>query len=190
MRRRLRLGIDLDGVVADFNRGWTDLHNAEFGGSISPAVVDRWDCLPEVGGFADMREFWAWASPKKHRASIFRHLPVYEGALEVLERLASDHHVVVVTAKPRWAVHDTFAWLSDVGFPTTEVHVIDDKHLVDCDVYVDDSPHVLAALLRHRSDRAILRYVRPWNEPAPGLTSVSDWGDIEATVRTVSDSAR
>ena len=178
MSRRLRLGVDLDGVVADFNRGWTNLHNAEFGGSIDPASVDRWDCLPDRAGFADMREFWTWASPKDHRPSIFRHLPTYPGAIPALTDLAERHHVVVVTSKPHWATHDTLAWLSDVKFPTTEVHIIDDKEKVDCDVYLDDSPHVLERLVRHRSDRLILRREQAWNTHLEGTQVVTDFGDV------------
>ena len=185
--RRLRLGIDLDGVVADFNQGWVDLHNQEFGGSLSPDQVDRWDGLPEVAGFADMREFWAWASPKSHRPSIFRHLATYPGALEALRRLRRTHDVGVVTTKPQWAVHDTFAWLSEVRFPTTEVHITDDKETVDCDVYVDDSPHVLARLVADRGDRLILRWVRPWNTELAGTLAVSSWADVERAVAGLAD---
>ena len=32
-RSPLRLGIDLDGVIADFNTGWIRLYNQEFGAS-------------------------------------------------------------------------------------------------------------------------------------------------------------
>ncbi len=180
--RRLRLGIDLDGVVADFNGGWTALHNAEFGGAISPDDVVTWDGLPEVSGFADMGEFWDWASPTADRPSIFRHLATYDGAIEALTRLRRDHDVVVVTTKPHWAVHDTYGWLSDVRFPTTEVHITDHKETVDCDVYVDDSPLVLERLVRHRGDRLILRWVRPWNTELAGTTPVTSWSEVEDLV--------
>lgn len=182
MSRRLRLGIDLDGVVADFNLGWTDLHNAEFGGSIDPASVDRWDCLPDRAGFADMHEFWAWASPKDHRPSIFRHLPTYPGAIDALNGLAKRHHLVVVTTKPRWATHDTLAWLADVRFPTTEVHITNNKEHVDCDVYLDDSPSVLERLVRRRSDRLILRREQAWNTHLDGTHPVSGFDDVERLV--------
>ena len=134
----MRLGIDLDGVVTDFNAGWMQLHAQEFGSDLRPEMVDSWDCLHRLGGFDDMAAFWSWASPKDHRPSIFRFLEPYPQALESLQSLArTGHRVVIVTTKPHFAVHDTFEWLAQHRVPTTEVHLVDDKTTVDCDVYLD-----------------------------------------------------
>lgn len=179
----LRIGIDLDGVVADFNRGWTDAWNAQHGTRLAVDHVDGWDVLPTLTGLPDMGAFWAWARDLGGGRSLFRDLPVFEGAIETIRELARDgHDPVVVTAKPGWAVHDTFAWLSDVGFPTREVHITEEKWEVDCDVYVDDAPHVLEGYLRHRPDRRVLRFVRPWNDPVEGAHDVHSWRDVRTVV--------
>ena len=139
----MRLGIDLDGVVADFNSGWMRLHANEFGTELTSDMVDSWNCLHRLGGFADMRGFWTWARGTDDRPSIFRHLDTYSGAVESLQELSrSGHRIVIVTTKPRWARFDTFRWLADNEIPTTEVHMSDRKYEVDCDVYLDDAPHV------------------------------------------------
>ncbi len=175
----LRIGIDLDGVVADFNRGWTAAWNASHGTNLTVADVDGWDCLPRLTGLASMDEFWDWARDIGGGRSLFRDLVPFDGAIESIHALeTAGHDPVVVTAKPRWAVSDTFGWLSDVGFPTREVHVTEEKWRVDCDVYIDDAVHVLEAYVRHRSDRLVLRFDRGWNEPVPGTTTVSGWPDI------------
>lgn len=175
----LRIGIDLDGVVADFNRGWTSAWNEQRGTSIRVEDVDDWDVLPRLTGLTSMREFWRWASDLGDGRSLFRDLPTFDGAVEAVRELArAGHHPVVLTAKPHWAIHDTFAWLADVRFPTTEVHILDDKWTVACDVYVDDAPHVLEDYVRHRPGATILRYVRPWNAPVPGTLDVHGWPDI------------
>ncbi len=97
----MRLGIDLDGVVADFNTGWMQLHADEFGSNLRPDMVDSWNCLHRLGGFADMQEFWSWAGPTEHRPSIFRHLEPYPDAIGSLRVLADEgHRVVIVTTKP------------------------------------------------------------------------------------------
>lgn len=175
-RQALRLGIDLDGVVADFNAGWIRLHREEFGSDLHPSMVQTWDGLAELGGFADMRAFWRWAEGGASRPSIFRHLELYPTALDTLRRLRRDgHHVVIVTTKPSWAVNDTFRWLADNEIPTREVHITDHKHEVDCDIYLDDSPTVLPDLLTHRADRLICRFVRPWNVALDGAVDISSW---------------
>ena len=44
----MRLGIDLDGVVADFNTGWVNRYNDEFGSNVSSDQVDSWDAMGDL----------------------------------------------------------------------------------------------------------------------------------------------
>ena len=41
----LRLGIDMDGVVADFNAGWIERYNRDFDAALHPDHVVGWDEL-------------------------------------------------------------------------------------------------------------------------------------------------
>lgn len=179
----LRLGIDLDGVVADFNAGWTKLHRDEFGSDVHPASVTTWDGLAELAGFADMALFWEWAKGNDDRPSIFRHLDPYPDAIPMLRRFREEgHRIVIVTTKPEWAVTDTFRWLADNDMPTTEVHISNRKYEVDCDIYLDDSPWVLRDLLEHRPAATVCRFVRPWNRPLDGAVDVESWADFQTVV--------
>lgn len=194
-RTKLRLGIDLDGVVADFNSGWMQLHNDEFGGNLTVELVTTWDGLHHVGGFADMDAFWQWARGNDDRPSIFRHLDLLPGALDSLRSLnAEGHDIVIVSTKPDWAVHETLHWLADNQIPTREVHLTFTKYLVDCDVYLDDAPGVLPELVEHHPDALVCRFVRPWNQPVPGAVDVHNWSEFHAivteqTLRRVTDTA-
>ena len=186
-RQSLRLGIDLDGVVADFNAGWIALHNAEFGGSLTPDLVTTWNALHTLGGFDDMEAFWEWARGNEHRPSIFRHLALLPDALETLTTLSADgHHIVIVSTKPDWAIHETMHWLADNAIPTREVHLTFQKAEVECDVYLDDAPHVLAELAEHHPDAVICRFVRPWNDPVVGTVDVTSWPEFHSVVTEAS----
>ena len=173
----MRLGIDLDGVVADFNRGWVERYNREFGADLTPDAVRTWDAAEDLTHFEDMSAFWQWAR-EGEGGSIFRHLETYPGAVAALERLARHHEVVIVTTKPRWAIHDTFAWIADHRIPTREVHMTEAKWRVPCDVYLDDAPHQLVELHRNRPEALTCRFVRPWNAPIPGVRDVHDWDEF------------
>jgi 5'(3')-deoxyribonucleotidase len=178
----MRLGIDLDGVVADFNGGWIGRYNTQFAAGLSLDAVRHWGGILDVTHFADMAEFWAWA---RHQdgASIFRYLEPYPGALEALHRLErAGHEIVILTFKPDWALPDTFSWLGEHRVPTREVHVTDHKHLVACDVYLDDAPHQLKRIGAVRPQSTTCRFVRPWNRPIPGTIDVVRWGEFEELV--------
>lgn len=174
---RLRLGIDLDGVVADFNRGWMTRYNTEFEADLTPDLVDRWDGLADLTHFEHMGQFWRWARGGDG-PSIFRDLPLIDGAQAGLEELARNHDIVIITAKPNWAVADTFAWLADARIPTREVHITSKKHEVDCNVYVEDSPHQLKTIVKARPNALVLRFVRAWNRPVPGTHDVESWSEL------------
>ena len=179
-RSRLRLGIDLDGVVADFNAGWIERYNAQFGTTLLPEHVDIWDAPTLMTHFTDMGEFWSWARTAGGGASIFRVLQPYHGAIEALERLGRNHPVVIITTKPAFAIHDTYEWLAEHRVPTREVHIVDDKSTVECDVYLDDADHNLEALVAAHPAALVCRYVRPWSHPRPGVVDVADWSAFEA----------
>ena len=178
----MRLGIDLDGVVADFNTGWMARYNAEHGTGLVPAMVTEWGSMVPLTRFATMDDFWSWARNDRG-PGLFRDLPLLPGARPALDRLAAEHEIVVVTTKPDWAYAETFAWLADHRIPSTEVHITTEKWWVDCDLYLDDGPHNLEALVRERPDRTVCRFVQPWNRPLPGVVDIDGWETFEALVQ-------
>ena len=178
----MRLGIDLDGVVANFIEGWMTRYNLEFGTSLTPDLVEHWDAASDLTHFTDLCEFWDWAGAGGSGPSVFRNLSLYPGAKRTLCDLAADHDIVILSMKPDWAAADTFAWIGDRHIPTREVHLLRDKWLVDCDIYLDDSPHVIPRLVENRPGSVVCRYVRPWNEQVAGAADVYGWEDFAGLV--------
>ena len=174
----MRLGIDLDGVVADFNTGWINHYNQEFGSDVSLNDVDRWDVIPSLTHFAHMGEFWRWAE-HLDGASLFRHLEPYPDALPALHRLAKRHRIVIITTKPDFAIHDTYEWIAEHGVPTREIHITGRKWTVNCDAYLDDGPHNLEDLVTHRPESQVFRFVRPWNSAIEATIAVNSWREFE-----------
>lgn len=185
--RRLRLGIDLDGVVADFNAGWIARYNAEFATSVTVEDVAFWNAPVALTHFRSMSEFWSWAATAGNGCSIFRVLDPFPGAVEALRRLARSHAVVIITTKPSFAVHDTYEWIAEHRLPTTEVHIVDDKSVVDCDVYLDDADHAIEGLRNAHPSALVCRYVRPWNGGHPGVVDVRGWEEFERLVNDRAD---
>jgi 5'(3')-deoxyribonucleotidase len=170
---RLRLGIDLDGVVADFNAGWMQRYNREFDAQLDPSQVVMWDGLQRLTHFGSMEDFWSWA--QLGTSSIFRDLPLFDGAVETMSELGREHRIVIVSSKFDWAIPDTLAWMSEHRVPAREIHFVWDKTSVPCDVYLEDAPHNLDALVASHPDALVCRMVRPWNQPVAGAVDVADW---------------
>jgi hypothetical protein len=121
-------------------------------------------------------------------ASIFRHLRPYDGAIEALNTLFDEgHEIVILTHKPDFAISDTFAWLAEHKLVSREVHLIEHKWEIDCDLYLDDADHNLAAYARYRPDRLICRYVQPWNNPQEAAIDIAGWPDLFALVESSLD---
>lgn len=176
----LRLGIDMDGVVADFNAGWMERHNRDFGTALHPDHVVGWDELHRLTGFETMDGFWAWA--RGDGRSVFRDLPPVPGALDALRELADRHRLVIITARFDWAIGDTLAWLAEHGVLAREVHFQAAKYRIPCDVYLDDSPYQIEALAHERPESTVCRQVTAWNRPLPGVVDVRTWAEFRDVV--------
>jgi 5'(3')-deoxyribonucleotidase len=176
---RTRLGIDLDGVVVDFSGGWVTRYNAEFGTNIAASDVVTWGAPRDLTHFPSMSKFWSWASTCGDGRSLFHVLDPYPGALAGLDSLVErGHDLVIVTTKPNFAIEDTHEWLIRHGVPAVEVHIVDDKAKVSCDLYVDDAMHNLESYRKRRPEAAVVRWVQPWNEALDGVLDATTWDEI------------
>lgn len=178
----MRLGMDLDGVVANFTQGWMNFYNREFGTSLVFEDSRKWNDLVDLTHFRHIGEFWSWSSNLDGR-SVFFHLEPFPGAVEALHSLADDgHDIVVVTTKPHFAIDDTHEWIANHGIPAAEIHILEDKWKVPCDIYLDDGPHILPGLVERRPESTVCRYVRPWNDPVPGSIDVHNFDEFREVV--------
>ncbi len=179
----IRIGIDMDGVLADFNTGWMTRYNRDFETALEASMVQEWDGLFRLTHFGSMADFWAWAQGDGR--STFRDAPPLPGAIEAIKRIGAKHRVVIVSSKFDWAIPDSLAWLADHGVPAREVHFLWDKTLAGCDIYLDDAPHQLAELKSGLPQAVVCRMVHPWNRPIEGVVDVHSWEDFEVVVERV-----
>ena len=151
--RQFVLGVDLDGVVADFARGlkpiaaeWLGVDPATLTDEISYGFAE-WG-LDAAGGYDALHRYAV-----KER-ELFARLPPLEGAPAVLRRLDTipEVRIRIITHRlyihwfHREAIHQTTAWLERHGIPYWDLCFMRDKAAVGADLYLEDNPGNIAAL--------------------------------------------
>ena len=182
----MRIGVDMDDVIADFTGAWLAAYNDQFAiteaDDLKREDITAWD-VTQFTHFNSHEEWMHWI--RSCVPGLYRNLSPLGGALEALDALIADgHDIVILTSKPEWAKWDTFNWLANQIVPTSEVHITHDKASVKCDVYIDDGPHNLEAI-RDRSGGVAVRWVTPWNRPMDGVWDAGSWAEFRDIVNVM-----
>jgi 5'(3')-deoxyribonucleotidase len=175
------IGVDVDGVVADFV-GPVLRHVAlRTGRQLTDSDIARFDMAGALG--AD-----AWESVKRELLSppgFALGLEPYPGAVQGVRALREMGRVVFVTTpftgSPTWSFERTEWLMKRLDASRSDIAHLVDKTLFAGDILVDDAPNQLEAWVR--SGRAAVRMARPWNEGAPG-EAAADWPGVVSIVRS------
>jgi 5'(3')-deoxyribonucleotidase len=150
--RRFVLGVDLDGVVADFYRGIRPIAAEWLGVPIETLTptpgygLAEWK-LESMGTYEDLHRFAVT------QRNLFRNLEPMPGAAAALRRLSqAGVRIRIITHRlylkyfHEEAVQQTVAWLEHHGVPYWDLCFMKDKGAVGADLYVEDSPENVRAL--------------------------------------------
>jgi len=179
----MRILVDQDGVLADFDAGWERDFTA------------RWGLLaPVVGQLASRRSFKvddqyppSWRDAVREistRPGFFESLPPVPGAIAGLHALAAAGHDVYIATAPlsthRHCVAEKYAWVEKhLGHQWTKrVIMTKDKTLVRGDVLIDDKPHVTGSMV---PAWVHVRYTRSYNADLEGVVRLT-WADAAAVI--------
>lgn len=168
----MKIGVDIDGVTADFQGGWAKAYEVWYGKQIDPEALKSWDACFDETHFKDEADFWAWTD----EANIWRNLDPIPGALGAIRELRKDgHDVVFITHRHENARMATQDWIRRHVVPMPELHFTKHKWTVDRQVYIEDSPKGLLQLVERKP--YVIRFQQPWNEGAPGLPA-DGWAEV------------
>lgn len=161
---RLRFGLDLDGVLADWHGAARFLLSHYWNLELPPVekLFRTWDGHREY--ITEEQERWLWT--EGIRLGLFRHLKVRKGAIEFCRRLEQLADIVIITKRPKLALQDTLDWLSFHRIPASEVHILAEKQSkadIPVDIALDDNPENILDYLRTGRTFPIL-WLRPWNK--------------------------
>lgn len=173
------IGVDLDGVVADFNSAYINLVRRLTGRDLFPAgyhkdIIETWS-YPESFGYTkeEITGVWDWIAKDDE---FWFNLKPLEGAEEFLtwlhyEEMFKPHDVYFITSRIGYAVKSqSEEWLVQHGWggsfdPT--VLISSEKgeccHALKIDYYIDDKNENCADVRAKSPKTTCFMLARPWN---------------------------
>ena len=194
------LGVDLDGVCADYTTRFAQVVAEEQSRDISEfGEQHEWSFVTADGwGINSREEYLALhqLGVVKHR--MFSDMAEIPDASDTLWRMsdAGIHirivtHRLIINGDHNIVGHDTFSWLNEARpdgrprIPYRDITFLGSKQEIEADMYIDDSPHNIEALRRARRD--VIAFDASYNRTIKGLRA-SNWTEVEKIVMSrVSD---
>jgi len=188
----MKIGIDVDNVVVDLNKGFIDFYNSNFDKNISMDDFKEHYYLSDLFGISRDEEWDLWNS--YHNSELFDEMSFVEGVKAAIDFLKAKHELFFITAR-----HLSWKDKTDKLF---EKHFGDVNLIFSGDVYggrqkdeiceengikilVEDHP-------THSLDYAkkgikILLFDRPWNKKVEheNIIRVKNWEEILERIKNI-----
>jgi 5'(3')-deoxyribonucleotidase len=185
--RQFVLGVDLDGVCADyyaFMRGvvaeWLGRDPESLTGDVGWDLVE-WGIEP--GEFHKVHRFAVT------ERSLFLEMGMIAGAGPALRRLSNlgvririITHRLIIEHFHQIAVAQTVQWLDRHAIPYWDLCFMGEKGAVNADLYIEDSPHNVAALLQDQRDVIVYSHFANRHIQVAADQRAHDWVEAERLI--------
>lgn len=183
------LGIDLDGVCADFYGRMREITAEWKGVPVDDLPQDVSYGLPEWNLYPNEYE-------RIHRFAVtqrdlFKNVDPIPGAPQAIRRLGTEGiririitHRLFIRHFHEVAVAQTVRWLDAHGIPYWDLCFMRDKQLVDADIYVEDTDKNIRAL--EAKGYPVIAFTNSTNahmDPPPALRA-DNWEEAEGIIRS------
>jgi hypothetical protein len=184
LRTWRRIGVDVDGVLADFNTSYIRLI-AKTTGVQLPAADDTYPTTwfyPEAAGIPKAEIDRVWRDGILPSPRWWNTLPCYDTTIDDADALANcivdDDEVYAITSRPgAGAAFWTTYWLRrvfDAAVTQPQVIIADDAAAkgriaaaIGLDAFIDDLAANCAAVRRLSPSTEVFMFDRPWNRRGP-----------------------
>ncbi len=180
----MRIGLDLDGVVCDWQQAALDIMEERGYPHMSVDDWIYWDWLKDQVKPKD----WKWLWDEGVRLSYQLALP-YPGAVLFAHKLKKLGNLVILTSRPEGAWRDTIDWwyghmhFSPDGFNFFKKG--DEKGIIPCDYLIEDNNIYAMSYMDHNPNATVILLERPWNNQGPDseLIRASTYEDVLNVIR-------
>lgn len=187
----MKIGVDMDEVIAEFLFSFLEFHNEAYGTDVAKDQVPDYFGLEQLLGCTtdEVKErILAF-----HETQHFSDIKPVEGAKDAITKLKRDHDLFIITARQDSVAEKTMRWL-EVHFPDifSGVHFMNHfsndnverskREICDAigiDIMIEDSLRYAEEIVTEH--RPVFLLDRPWNrcdDLPPGITRVSSWPEL------------
>lgn len=163
-KKKLRILVDLDGIVADFFKLLFREYERETGESVDVSQILSWDMAKFVQHPDTLNQIFS-------RQGFFTRLDPIPGAVEAVKELHAGGHEVVIVSSPctHHSAAEKLEWCArHLPFlDQKNVWIGHKKHHVRGDVLIDDGPHNISAYRAEHPGALLLGISYPYNLDAP-----------------------
>jgi 5'(3')-deoxyribonucleotidase len=178
------LGVDLDGVCADYTAAFAEVVAAERGIAPSELTTEvSWD-FAEWG--LDREQFLRLHRLGVQDRHMFRNMAPMDGVADALWRLSDAGvwiriitHRLVTNWGHALIVSDTVDWLDANRIPYRDLCFLGAKPEAQADAYIEDAPHNVAAL--RDGGNTVVVFDQPYNRHLDGPRA-ADWVEAETVL--------
>ena len=180
-KRKLRIGIDVDGVLRDFDSKVMEIIKEVYPDKILSEVTHGYD-FPNVDvPIKELAKLWQ----ETHCEEIYREAELMPGVKEEFKLLKEwsrtqrpGHQFVCVTAQMPFNACHTHYWLGKHYFNFMEVFISNNKHNVNIDFLIDNSPKNYAKwVAAGRDEKEFILFDRPYNQDCPATNRIYKLSD-------------
>jgi 5'(3')-deoxyribonucleotidase len=162
----LRIGLDIDGILRDFNSEVDSYIENYLNYLVKiPGTEHFYDLLKRYDGITDKELFTIFND--KSADNVMISASPYSGAISFYNKLKNlpEVRIVIVTKQGKISGYKTLEWLGRYRIDTPEVHIIrygESKLRANVDLLIDDDPHNLQEFIDHGIPAVGMQ--RPWNK--------------------------
>jgi 5'(3')-deoxyribonucleotidase len=192
-KKKIRLGIDLDGVIYNFVDEFRAYYSEKIGVDIdSLSEPTSWEFYRDWG-MTDEEYFTNLGLAAIH-SKVFRHGEIYPNARESILKLKEmGFEIVIITARylsnnpdhMKIIENNTRNWLVDNNVAFDELIIDNDKTRHGLDILIDDNLSNVEALLIAGAYGYV--FDRPWNRNSISFPRVMGWYDLVAAMTRTQD---
>jgi len=182
VERKLRVGVDIDGVLRDWTSALLAMAKRHFPEKVLTDVVDTWRIKNIDLPYEELKHYFS----DQYVEEVYRDALAYPNAVQDLKWLMETFpNVEFVCVSHQWGltIPNTLLWLGKHGCTFSEIHFTYDKFLVDVDYLIDDSPNNYDSWVKNRGDdTTFILYHQLYNRHVNATNRIHRLRDVVGTI--------